>query len=201
MKLAQNFSEEILFEQRKALGLENVFILLHAIKNQLEITFTHQKYWDDFETKKTAQPYAIKESKQRWYLIGIDVKGNKIRTYGLDRISDINVTKTKFTKQNKTAVQDLFQHSFGIIYEENKPQKVVLKFSTFQANYIKALPLHDSQKIVFEDENFCIIELNIYPTYDFVMEILSMGKEVKVLEPTSLNKTVKEILLESLNNY
>jgi len=41
----------------------------------------------------------------------------------------------------------------------------------------------------------------IYPTYDFIMEILSMGKEVKVIEPPSLKEQIKNSLIETLNNY
>lgn len=201
LKLAQQYDEEILFEQRKALGLENVFILVHAIKNQLEITFNHQKYWDESENSKTVQPYVLKESKNRWYLIGFDTSIGQIRTFGLDRISGVEVTRTKFIKPSKTQIQSLFQYSFGIILEKDKPEKIVLSFSRFQANFIKTLPLHPSQKIILEDNNFCIIELLIHPTYDFIMEILSMGNEVKVLEPLSLVEKVKTILTESLMKY
>lgn len=201
LKLAQQFEEEILFEQRKSLGLENAFILLHAIKNNFEIIFEHKKYWDDFQTKKTVQPYVLKEAKNRWYLIGLDTKNNQIRTFGLDRISNIEVTKITFDKPPKSFIQNKLNNSFGVIFEENQPQKVVLQFSSFQANFIKALPLHHSQKIVSENQEHTIIELQIYPTYDFIMEILSMGKEVKVLEPQNLKKEVIVILKKSLNNY
>jgi predicted DNA-binding transcriptional regulator YafY len=98
-------------------------------------------------------------------------------------------------------VENLFQHSFGIIFEENPPQKVVLEFSTFQANYIKALPLRHSQKTISEDKDFCVFELTIYPTYDFIMEILSIGKEVRVLESSTLKEEIKSILMESLKKY
>lgn len=201
LKLAQQYDEEILFEQRKALGLENAFILVHAIKNQLEITFNHRKYWDESKKSKTVQPYVLKESKNRWYLIGYDSLTGQIRTFGLDRISAVEVTKTKFAKPSKNQIQNLFKYSFGIILEENKPEKITLRFSNFQANFIKALPLHPSQKIVFEDSEYCIIELQIHPTYDFIMEILSMGKEVKVLQPMSLVKKIKTILTESIKKY
>jgi predicted DNA-binding transcriptional regulator YafY len=33
------------------------------------------------------------------------------------------------------------------------------------------------------------------------MEILSMGSEVKVIEPIDFKEKIKEILIESLNNY
>jgi len=201
LQLAQQYDEEILFEQRKSLGLENVFILVHAIKNQLEITFNHQKYLDDFVNKKTVKPYVLKESKNRWYLIGLDTKDFKVKTFGLDRISAIEVSKIKFVKPSKTRIQNLFQYSFGVIFEEDKPEKIILRFSDFQANYIKALPLHHSQKIVSQDNDYCIVELLIHPTYDFIMEILSMGKEVKVLEPLVLLDKIKMILTESFDIY
>lgn len=201
LKLPQQFDEEILFEQRKSLGLDNIFILLHAIKNNFEITFNHKKYWDEFQTLKTIQPYVLKEAKNRWYLIGLETKNNQIRTFGLDRIHDVEVSKIKFDKPSKSFIQNKLKNSFGVIFEENKPEKVILKFSSFQGNFIKALPLHQSQKMVSETNTHTLIELLIYPTYDFVMEILSMGKEVQVLEPQSLIDDVKAILIESLNNY
>lgn len=161
----------------------------------------HKKYWEEIAISKTLQPYFIKESKNRWYIIGLEKNANQIRTFGLDRISGVEVLKTKFTKPSKTFIQSLFQNSFGIIYNQKPPQKVILEFSSFQANYIKSLPLHSSQKIISEIENYCKIQLFIHPTYDFIMEILSMGNEVTVLEPQSLKEEIKEILKETLKNY
>jgi predicted DNA-binding transcriptional regulator YafY len=201
LQTAQKHDDDIIFEQRKALGLKNVFILLHAIKNKLEITFEHQKYWEDFSIKKRVQPFLLKESKNRWYLIALDISNNQIRTYGLDRISEITITKIKFAKPSKSFIEKKFKNSFGVIFDENEAQKVILQLSTFQANYIKSLPLHQTQKIVSEDENYCIISLEVYPTYDFIMEILSMGKELKVLQPANLVERIKSLLTESINNY
>lgn len=201
LKMAENFSDEIVFEQRKALGLEHIFLLVHSIKNNQEISFLHKKYWESLNSKKTIQPYLVKESKNRWYLIGLDKTSNQMKTFGLDRISEIELLKTKFKKPPKKFLKSLFENSFGIIYEESLPQKIILEFSSFQASYIKSLPLHKSQKILSENENTCLIELNIHPTYDFVMEILSFGKEVKVVEPQIFKEYIKQILVNSLKNY
>ena len=201
LKMAENFSDEIVFEQRKALGLENLFLLVHAIKNSQEINFVHKKYWESSGSKKTIQPYLVKESKNRWYVVGLEIVSNQIRTFGLDRISEVELFKVKFKKPSKSVIKNLFKNSFGIIYENNPPQKIVLEFSSFQANYVKSLPLHQSQKVIFENESCCIIELFIHPTYDFIMEILSMGSEVKVIESIDFKEKIKYILKESLKNY
>lgn len=70
-----------------------------------------------------------------------------------------------------------------------------------QANYVKSLPLHYSQKIIVENETECVIELFMSPTYDFVMALLSIGAEAKVIEPESLRKEVINKLQATLNRY
>jgi proteasome accessory factor B len=55
--------------------------------------------------------------------------------------------------------------------------------------------------VVSENETECIMELYLSPTYDFVMELLSIGKEVKVLEPESLKKEIIERIKATLQHY
>lgn len=98
-------------------------------------------------------------------------------------------------------MEEKFRHSYGIITDGTKPEKVVLSVLPEEINFLKSLPLHHSQKIVSEDDKECIIELFISPTYDFIMEILSMGKEITVIEPISLREKIKEILKKTLENY
>ncbi|MFB9077157.1 WYL domain-containing protein [Flavobacterium procerum] len=66
------------------------------MQNLYVAKFTHQKHWEDFSTKREVYPIAIKESHQRWYLIALDKKDEKVKTFGLDRISNLIVTDTKF---------------------------------------------------------------------------------------------------------
>jgi predicted DNA-binding transcriptional regulator YafY len=134
-------------------------------------------------------------------LIGLDKAKNEIRTFGLDRISSIQILKNHYEKPNTNLLKENFNHSFGIIIGDNLPEKVLLEFSLFQAHYIKSMPLHHSQKIIHEDTNKCIIELFIYPTQDFIMELLSFGSEVKVLEPEYLVSTLVETLEQTLSVY
>ena len=86
--------------------------------------------------------------------------------------------------------------AFGIICFQNQtPYRIVLECSNNQKEYIKSFPLHDSQIVSEEQEDKCIFEMMLYPTYDFMQEILSYGKEVKVLEPEILINQIKEQLI------
>ena len=119
----------------------------------------------------------------------------------MDRIFDLEITNKKFEPIKNYNPEEAFQHSFGIIAREKEPQKIVLSFTFEQGKYIKSLPLHHSQKMMIDNENEYCIELFIRPTYDFVMELLSIGAEVKVLEPKSLQDEMKMKLSEALNLY
>lgn len=197
------YSEHIDLEQRKTAGNDHFYGILHAIKNKLELEINYQSYWHDTATLKTVQPYLLKEFKNRWYLIANDKLKNELRTYGLDRIQAINFSKKRFSIPASFIPKTHFKHSFGIIRKDSElpVQTVILAFDAHQGKYIKSLPLHNSQEVVTENEAELVIKLRIYVTFDFVMELLSYGPTVKVLEPEFLRETVKEKLKSALSLY
>ena len=203
INLSSSLQNHIIVEKRKPIGTEHMYGLLHAIKNNLEIKFTYERYWVEEENKmaRTVKPLALKEARYRWYLVAFDLKDNEIKTFGLDRISNLDITQKKFVLAEKYDLEEVFRYSFGIITDMHKPQKIVLSFSFGQGKYIKSLPLHHSQKEIINSENEYRIELLLYPTYDFLMELLSIGSEVKVLQPESLQIEIKNRLSETLKLY
>lgn len=203
LSISDSVSNNIIIEKRKPLGTENMHGLLHAIKNRLQVQFTHEKFWKSDNEKKirSVYPLALKEARNRWYLLAQDPKDGVFKTFGLDRLFDLDISRKKFEFPKEYDAEQKFMHSFGIIADSTKPEKIKLWLSHGQADYIKSLPLHHSQKIVSENEKECIIELYMSPTYDFVMELLSIGMEVKVLEPESLKKELINKLKATLNHY
>lgn len=186
----------MLFERRKARGLEHLNGIIHAITHRKIITFDYQKFWSDEKRERVVEPYALKEFQHRWYLLAKEHQpkdGNTImKTFGLDRISNLEIKSRSFKKEPYSP-QKAFEHSFGIILPNGaEPQNIVLAFDKEQGNYIKALPLHSSQKIVKETDEELVISLYLVPTYDFEREILSYGSRVQVLEPSALRKRMKE---------
>jgi len=203
LSISDSVSNHIIIEKRKHFGTDIMHGLLHAIKNQLEIRFTHEKFWKETNEKQTRLvfPLALKEARNRWYLVVQDPKDSVYKTFGLERISDLEITRKKFDYPKDFDPDVKFKYSFGIITDGTKPEKIKLWLSHNQANYVKTLPLHHSQKVISENETECIIELYMSPTYDFVMELLSMGLEMKVLEPKNLQKEIKSKLLQTLDLY
>lgn len=192
-------SPSVFLEKRKSLGTEHIHGIIHAIQNLYILKFTHKKHWEDFSTQREVKPIALKESQQRWYLIAWDKKDERVKTFGLDRISNLKITDTKF-KAISYNVEKEFQHAFGVQTDE-PVQKVVLEFSWLQGNYIKSFPLHESQHILEENGETVLIVIHIHTTNDFIMELLKYGSNVKVLEPISLQNEMKSRILAMTKRY
>jgi predicted DNA-binding transcriptional regulator YafY len=203
LETKERIPDIMFFEDRKPLGLEHLHGLIHAIKNKKAVEFNYQKYWEGTNKKRLISPYGLKEFNQRWYLVGLNHEDQKIKIFGLDRLSDLNITNLEFIKTDFN-LSEFFHYCFGIIRpdgRDEKPEKVVLRFNAFKGRYIKSLPLHHSQRIVKDNEQETIVELEVYLTHDFKMEVLSHGYEAKVLEPTHFGKEIEEELLKNLKHY
>lgn len=183
-------SPSVFLEKRKSLGTEHIHGIIHAIQNRYILQFTHQKHWEDFSTEREVYPIAVKESQNRWYLVALEKSTKTVKTFGLDRITDLKITDTKF-KPFAFSVEKEFRNAFGIL-RDSPAEKVILQFSKMQGEYIKTFPLHESQRIIAETGDFVTFEIYIHLTHDFIMELLRYANNVKVLAPESLIATMKE---------
>lgn len=165
-----------------AKGTDLLPTLLQAIKETREVRFRYTSFTDEKETERLLQPYLLKEYRNRWYVIGKDVDGGKVKTFGLDRISDLSIREAYFTVDKDFDPELLFKYSFGIT-AGGKPQKVVLKFAPQEGRYVQAQPLHPTQKIVTENASGLTIELKVIPSYELKSTIRSYGDKVEVVFP------------------
>jgi len=202
LKVNEQNKPYIYLDKRQAQGTEHLYSLLHAIKKRLQISFSYQKYYEEQPEQRTVNPLALKEFKHRWYLAARDKYDNNVKRYALDRISNLDISSVHFPEDTDFDMEKIHKHCFGVIYPgEVEPQKIVLSFEPYQGKYIKSLPLHETQKILIDNNKELRISLNIYLTYDFKQEILSMGETVKVLEPKSFAAELKETYRAALKRY
>ncbi|WP_027376804.1 helix-turn-helix transcriptional regulator [Kaistella palustris] len=191
------------FEQRKSRGLHWLNGLVHAITHQKIIALNYTKFWEGIPYKKTVEPYALKEFRNRWYLLANEWDGKDffLKTFGLDRISDLEISGSSFKREN-IEVGEIFMNSFGIISaDEQKPEEIVLSFDAEQGQYIKTLPMHHSQSVLIDNDEEYRIQLTLVPTYDFEREVLSHGERVKIISPQSFREHLFDEVKNMLKNY
>ena len=197
---AKNPSKYIYHEEREASGSKNFHGILHAIYNRQPVSFRHEKYWEDTISFRTVEPLAIKESQHRWYLIAKDRKDKKIKTFGMDRISDLKFEKEKFDYPKNFDHDKMFGDSFGVI-TDGEPEEIILSFNTEQKKYLGSLKIHNTQEVLVDDPDEYRIKLKMRVTLDLVKEILSYGEDVEVIAPKSLKSNMKKRYSNALKYY
>ncbi len=122
--------------------------------------------------KKTriVYPLALKESKYCWYLVALDEKDSMVKSFALDRISNVVISQKKFQYPDSYNPEFTFQNSFGIINDGTPAQKIVLSFTFEQGKYIKSLPMYHSRIIIINNEKELRIELFLQPICDFARD-------------------------------
>lgn len=197
------------FEDRKSRGLHHLHGLVHAIMNRKVISVCYQSFSMDHKNTVILEPYALKEFRHRWYLLAKEFNrdasdsavSGKIKSYGLDRISELEIKKSTFKRKNYDVAKE-YSDLFGIISKnDHSLEEVVLSFDAHQGQYIKSLPLHHSQEILIDDQNEFRIKLTLYPTYDFEREVLSHGNRVKIIAPESFKSHLKREVEAMLENF
>ncbi|MFW5758903.1 MAG: helix-turn-helix transcriptional regulator [Bacteroidota bacterium] len=182
-------------------GIENLKPLLKAIKDKRKISFTHFNFHTEKYRKYTLKPYLLKEYQNRWYIVGIIGGLNEFRTFGVDRIENLEIKTETFKPNKKLNPAKLFEQTIGLVYSQHKPQNIVLSFTPDQGKYIKTLPLHSSQQVLIDDKNECRVAIHVAPNYELIQQILKHGETVKVIEPQWLVDEVKGVLKRSLERY
>ncbi len=182
-------------------GIENLKPLLRAIKDNRKISFTHFNFHTEKSRKYTLKPYLLKEYQNRWYVVGIIGGLNEFRTFGIDRIENLEIKTEIFKPDKKLNPIEMFNQTIGLVYSENTVQTIILSFTPKQGQYVKTLPLHASQKIIIDDENECRISLEVIPNYELIQQVLKHGETVKVIEPEWLVNEIRDIIKRTLEKY
>ncbi len=196
-----SIKDKILFEEIPD-GEQYLPDILEALKKNLMIGMTYQSYTRDEAYTFEVEPYCLKAFKQRWYLVGRSPYKNMIMIYSLDRVKWLGLTDKNFKYPKSFNPEDFFDDCFGIIADQKiGVETVKFKVSAGQANYLRSLTLHQTQKEIERTDEYSIFTVRLRPTFDFRQEILSQGCDIEVLKPKWFRDEVAEISKHMWNKY
>lgn len=176
-------------------------IVISALKQHHPIRFTYRPYTRSLPTPDVVlEPYFLKLFKQRWYVIGRHTAEDRIKTYALDRMTEVVNLPETFADNPAFDPEEYFKYSYGIVVSRGDVRKVVLKTDPRQAKYFNALPLHHTQVETIHDD-YSLFTYHLRITDDFVEELLSHGPRVTVLEPPELRAKMRAELSAALSSY
>jgi len=177
-------------------GLEYLSEIFSAIVGKRTLRVTYKPFGKE-ERDQIIHPYYIKQYNNRWFLIGKSEGYEGLTNLALDRIRSVQDSKVKYESAD-VDFEEYFDDIIGVTMPDSDVEKVVLQFSEHRFPYVKAKPMHPSQRAHAEDRT---IEIEIKVNKELMQKILSYGSDITVLAPASLKQQIKQELEKSLNNY
>ena len=183
-------------------GQQYLSTLISCMRDSVKVEVTYHSFWSGDEYSIMLEPYFVKVSRQRWYVIGPSDKHPKEpRIYALDRVISIKPTDRKFRYPEGFDPEDFFYNSFGIFHSNDKPLDIRIKVSRGQQKYTRSLPLHHSQRLVEETDQYSIFSYRMCPDFDLVQEIAGKGDAYEVLEPVEFRKQIADFIKNAAALY
>lgn len=196
-----NLRNKILFE-RVPSSQPWLEVIVNAIAEGKAIEVSYQASWSDKPHTYCMHPYCLKLFKQRWYMIARRDEYDAPYVYALDeRMKDIKILNKKLDIPKEFDAKELYKDYYGVIMDYVDPEKVKIKVDADQVHYYESLPLHETQTIIEQNDEYSIFEYYLAPNYDFKHELLSKGESVEVIEPKWFRDDIKRTIKSMLNRY
>ena len=184
-------------ENKTYTGLDWFQDMFDAIINK-SVLHVQYKTFSDIVYDWTIHPYYIKEYNNRWFLFGLNEEQHTIYNIPLDRIENLEQINKEYIPSDidfETYLDDVV----GVSVFPREKESIRLQFSEHRFPYVLTKALHQSQRIVDFDDR--VIEINVIPNNELEALILSFGKDVEVLSPTSYREQIQGIIRESYEKY
>lgn len=208
-------TRKVVYVEEKILGgnRQYVPVLIRAVNLNRQIAFRYSKHENETSKKPTfpveqpplraLHPILLREVYDSWYVIGYDEKTGKERTFALDRMSDLEILDEPCNVPSSVLayVSELFDHIYGITDSSGPVEDILLSFTPLRGRYVKAKPIHQTQEVIIDNEQACVIRLKLAPNRDLMMHLRSYGEDVTILQPESLAKAMIESLRATLAKY
>jgi predicted DNA-binding transcriptional regulator YafY len=182
-------------------GNEHLEQILEAIKGNKVIQFGYQSYQSSIAKIRRVHPYLLKEYRNRWYLIGKSELKDKILTFGLDRVYDLELLSQNFKKDQDFSADRFFKHAIGITTSDELPVDLKIETNEVLSKYLLSQPLHHSQVFTGEKKGRYQFTYYLLITYELKMQLLGFGSDLKVLAPNQLIEDIKSTSKTVFSQY
>ncbi len=193
---SRDLRDRILFENIPS-GQHHLARILGAMRDGIVLEMQYARFTGEEPYTTWLQPYFVKVFAQRWYVIGPTGRHpDTPHVYALDRVTSLRETAERFDYPPDFDPAAFFADNYGIFHSSEEVQRIVLRAGERQAQFLRSLPIHASQRELSVSElealgvdpsgtGTCFV-LRLIPTFDFIQYLISQGDELEVLAPESL---------------
>lgn len=175
--------------------------LLDAVRACREVSFDYRKLTATKSERRTVRPYHVGQIEHGWYLIAHDAERQALRTFALQRITQLQVMKSKFERDPRFNARDHLGGGFGVwSYDGSGSQghEVRIRLEGYAARVVAERQWHSSQGIRKLKPDGSVIEFQatLAGLEEITRWVLSWGSKARVLGPPELRQRVRDELAQ-----
>jgi predicted DNA-binding transcriptional regulator YafY len=188
-------------KKQKDYGRYKTFLdkLMEANINTKTVEMKYHSMHSDKTAVRKVDPYKIWYFDNTFFLIGRCHLHDEVRTFVVDRIKTLTLTKEGFRIPPDFSIEEYTKDSLGVMQDKNI--KVVVRFDKNVAGYIKERTWHESQKIKQNKDGSITVTFTVAGTREIKFWVLSYGKSAEIMHPKALRDEIKKDLTLALKRY
>lgn len=177
--------------------------LFDYISNEVVIRLHYHTFSDSSIRNIDFHPYLLKQYNDRWFMLGAADDDKKIFTFALDRIDKVEPLSEWKYIPCPDDLAERFEDIVGVtLHEDREVEHIIFWVSDYSKDYIITKPIHESQKSLRNNAidtllkkypnigSGGIFSIDCIPNYELIRELCSFGKELIVLEPSSIKDEI-----------
>ncbi|POY37215.1 WYL domain-containing protein [Solitalea longa] len=185
------------FEKNDRLtGLHYLDTLYQAIIKKQVLNLTYQSFKAAEPQVYVFHPYLLKEYRNRWFILGVANRVKVHLTLALDRIKDISVNADFAYRENTLFnPSTFFENVIGVTKNAGqRPEYILFWIDKKNAPYVITKPIHNSQRIIKEDNMGIVFQICVVINFELERELLDFGDFIEVIRPRGLRKRIEKRL-------
>lgn len=172
--------------------------LVNAVTSRQELAFLYHKLTGTTKEPRRVQPYHVEQANNGWYLRARDLTCDEMRTFALQRMSDVEVLAKRFQRDPAFNPAAHNGTGFGVwsYSADAEPFEVCVRFMGWAARVVAERDWHATQEIrpLKRDGSEIEFRARLCGLEEITRWVLSWGSKAKVLGPPELKKRVKDEL-------
>jgi len=152
------------------------------------------------ESTKLLHPYTLATFRQALYLFALDVEAGQIKTYAVERFTDVVRRRTEhFTIPVGWRPEAHIANAFGII--SGPPEHVAIAFTERVEAYVRERTWHATQSFRTRRDGRLELHMDVAVTVELQTWIQGFGADAEVVAPRELRDTIAAALRAALGRY
>lgn len=173
--------------------------LYHAIRSRYGVTIDYNSFSSGKKNRYRILPFTVILRKNAWYVIGWSDKHNEVRTFRINSIESLQITKREYTIPKDFSIQKYLEKSWDIM---TGPEiDVEVHFDPRVAPLIHEIKWHPSQKLHEFADGTLQFQVTVAGWEEIGRWILGWGPEAKVIKPEVLGEWVAKSAQEMVDLY